>query len=554
MSIDTTPAPSERRSQSPRTEVPRLSSTRTRSALLLPSGRASDLGLAVTVGVIAALAGIAGIHTPSIWSDEAVTMRSAALPPSELFALLGRIDLVHGLYYALVHVWFSAVGDSLVGLRLLSCLAIGVTAGLVVALGRRMVDRTFGVVSGLVFAALPATTEMATDGRSRAIGVLVVVASSLALWCATERFRAPGRPRSWIGYAAIATAAVLVNVYSALVIAGHGISCLVGAPRRRRRRIVLAWFAAAGAVGLVLVPFVLIAAGQSGQIAWRLPVELRDAPRLFLVSQWFPRSLPAAAVGWTLAVVGVVTGLRAPRTRPVVALAVPWLMVLPSVILTAGLAGTSLYGPRYSSACTPALAMLIALGLLSLRHRRVLTTVAAIAVLTTSAFGWIGLHTRSDRVDWDAAADRIAAERAVSRGPGGIVYGTTQNHAEQLGIARPEAVLGLLDLTYVGPPPTTQFWDRRVGLEEAPERAVGLRDVWFVGERGRELDRLTSRLAGVGFVAIRTSGFGPSGVVVQFERVGYTHQRDTVGPAGRIHHPDERATGAEPEASPDRSS
>src|SRR5690349_12244541 len=62
---------------------------------------------ATIVGVVAAALGYVGAGIPSYWGDEAASVMSAQRSWSSLALELGRIDAVHGLYYALLHAWIG---------------------------------------------------------------------------------------------------------------------------------------------------------------------------------------------------------------------------------------------------------------------------------------------------------------------------------------------------------------------------------------------------------------------------------------------------------------
>ncbi|WP_148286307.1 hypothetical protein [Curtobacterium sp. B8] len=160
---------------SPRTDTimvqPGLSPVTVRERLrAVPSGvrvavvRTPEL----TVGAIGTLVAAAFAWVPSLWYDEAATVTSAQRSWPQLWAELHNVDAVHGLYYALVHAWFWLVGYTPFTLRFPSALAVGIAAGLVVALGRRLGGRRFGIAAGLVFLALPGVQWAGSEGRSYA--------------------------------------------------------------------------------------------------------------------------------------------------------------------------------------------------------------------------------------------------------------------------------------------------------------------------------------------------------------------------------------------------
>jgi mannosyltransferase len=87
----------------------------------------------LAIAVLAAVVGGAAASRPSLWYDEGATISASAsrsLP--ELWRMLGHIDAVHGLYYLLMHGWFTLVPPTEFWSRVPSCLAVGVAAAGVV--------------------------------------------------------------------------------------------------------------------------------------------------------------------------------------------------------------------------------------------------------------------------------------------------------------------------------------------------------------------------------------------------------------------------------------
>src|SRR5258708_2285647 len=94
--------------------------------------------LVVAVPAVTAFAvGGYEIGSPSLWRDEAYTKDAIGRPVSQIFALLGHQDAVHGAYYVLMHVIAAAVGTSATALRLPSLCAMVIAAAFTAAIGRR---------------------------------------------------------------------------------------------------------------------------------------------------------------------------------------------------------------------------------------------------------------------------------------------------------------------------------------------------------------------------------------------------------------------------------
>ncbi|HEX3193798.1 MAG TPA: hypothetical protein VHS30_28860, partial [Streptosporangiaceae bacterium] len=78
-----------------------------------------------------------GIGGPSLWRDEAYTKDAIARPFTQIFALLGHQDAVHGAYYLFMHVVAAVLGTSATVLRFPSLCAMVIATGFVAATGRR---------------------------------------------------------------------------------------------------------------------------------------------------------------------------------------------------------------------------------------------------------------------------------------------------------------------------------------------------------------------------------------------------------------------------------
>src|ERR1700739_529634 len=72
----------------------------------------------LAVALLAAVIGSIAASGPSLWVEEGATISASAsrsLP--ELWHLLGHIDAVHGLFYLLMHGWFSVFPPTAVSAR-----------------------------------------------------------------------------------------------------------------------------------------------------------------------------------------------------------------------------------------------------------------------------------------------------------------------------------------------------------------------------------------------------------------------------------------------------
>lgn len=470
----------------------------------------------LTVGALGVVSGALFAWVPSVWYDEAATVTSAQRSWPQLWAELQNVDAVHGLYYALVHVWFWLVGYTPFTLRFPSALAIGVAAGLVVALGRRLGGRRLGVTAGLVFLALPRVQWAGSEGRPYATITALAVALTLVGITAVRRTRSSSGRRWWIAYGALALVAVTFNVYLSLAVVAHAVTLawtLLAQRSARRaeqwserdvraplvtRGVLARWVVAAGAAALVASPLVLEVIAQSKQVAWISGIGPRTFSQVFATS-WFGGIDAYAAVAWVLLVVGVVGALVAVRRRSAsvrsvlraqaVRVGLPLAVLPTAVLLLATALGKHLYSPKYASLSLPFVALLIALAITMVRPRAVLAVVLAV-FLVISVPSAIDVKTPRSKQEstWADAASIISAERSGNPGANeGVVFGSVYGHpgatAEIIRVSYPWAFTGLTDLgVRKDGAETGVLWNQNGDLASTiPARLGSIDTVWFVG-------------------------------------------------------------------------
>ena len=409
----------------------------------------------VLVGIVAALLASAWSWHVSLWTDEAATISATTRPLPELWAMLGRVDAVHGLWYAAMHPWVAVAGTGPVALRLPSAVGAGVTAaGVAVLAGRLLVDRgrRAPLLAGLVAAGLPRLTWAGIEARPYVWTAAAAVWLTVLLHAAAHRSGRIRRRGSgwWAGYAVAVGFAVSLNVYLALVVVGHGVAVLLDRSVGARRR--LAWLAAAAVGALLSAPVVVVAAGQTGQLG-RTEPGAAALVRQVLVNQyllgetpsgsatgtptltdlapadaWAPASVALALVAWLLVALGVAARVRAGAPAPL-AWTVPWIVVPTLVLALPALAGSPVYSPRYLTCTAPAFALLAADGLtrLAAGRRTIRAGAAAVALLVLLAAPvYVSQRylTAKSGNDWSEVAAVLTRHR-----PGDAVYFTPRRPA-----------------------------------------------------------------------------------------------------------------------------
>ena len=131
------------------------------------------------------------IQRPSFTRDESATLAAVHRSFPQLVRMLGTVDVVHGLYYALIWVVVRIGGSGEFAVRLPSAVALAVAAAVVTALGRRLVSLWAGLAAGLVFAVLPSVSWFAETARE---GALVAALGTVASYCLVRVAPGGGRP------------------------------------------------------------------------------------------------------------------------------------------------------------------------------------------------------------------------------------------------------------------------------------------------------------------------------------------------------------------------
>ncbi|WP_078894108.1 glycosyltransferase family 39 protein [Streptomyces sp. CT34] len=200
-----------------------------------------------------------------MWRDEAATWQAAHRPLAEIGHMVGQVDIVHGLYYAVMHGVFAVFGDSLVTLRLPSVLATAAACGLTALVGARLSSRRVGVGAGLALAVVPAVQEHAQEGRPYGLVLAFVV---LATWLLVGALERP-HSRQWAGYATAVLIAALLNWFSLLAVVSHGMTMVYVRPGRTR---LVRWVLAASGAVAVALPVILASRAQASQVSWIHPL------------------------------------------------------------------------------------------------------------------------------------------------------------------------------------------------------------------------------------------------------------------------------------------
>ncbi|MGW0763898.1 glycosyltransferase family 39 protein [Streptomyces sp. NPDC002676] len=454
-------------------------------------------GVAVGVpALVMSVLGLWGLDRGGMWRDEAVTFQVAGRTVPQIWLLLHGVDAVHGLYYLLMHA-VLAVHPCEVVLRLPSVCAAALTAGLVAALGARLLRPRAGLWAGLLYAGSPMAGHYAQEGRSYALVAAGATGATLLF------VRAVGRGgRSWWAYGALLGLTCWLHEFAVLLLLAHAVSLAlarVGVPVWR------GWGCAAGAAGCSLVPMVLVSRAQSAQVAWlRAPT---GETAQGLLRTFFG---PTNAVYWAclgLAVVGLVGVVGRRGEVSCAGVCLPLVVVPPGALMLVSQV-SPLYVDRYVLYALGGAPLLVAAGAERLagavgRHgtsrRRpllpspLLTLAGVLAVALSLLHQFPLLRTDRDpahRPDDIAAVSRVAARELGPGVPVLFLPACTRNVA----LAYPGSFRAAWDLALAeGAGPSGTLCGREVEASVLQRRLAAPDRVWVLADRGLLAGRWATR-------------------------------------------------------------
>ncbi|CCB72200.1 conserved membrane protein of unknown function (plasmid) [Streptantibioticus cattleyicolor NRRL 8057 = DSM 46488] len=213
--------------------------------------------------LVSGLWGIGRHH--SLWRDEAATWQVAHRTVAQIWYMSGQVDLVHTLYYVVMHQVFAVLGDSLLALRLPSVLGATVAAALTARIGARTGGPLTGVAAGLFFVLLPSAQHYAQEGRSYA---LVLAGAATATWLLVRALDRPRGRAHWVCYGVAVLVTALLNWFSLLLLLGHAPTVWRAAAGRGART---GWAVSSAAALAGALPLVLASRGQADQVSWIRP-------------------------------------------------------------------------------------------------------------------------------------------------------------------------------------------------------------------------------------------------------------------------------------------
>jgi len=330
--------------------------------------------------VVAGLGGLVfgwAVSLPSLWRDEAATLSVSRRSLTQIAAVLQQTDLVHGGYYLFAHLALS-LHDSVTSLRLVSVIAMALTAVLLVRIGRVLGSAGIGITAAALLVASPLATRYAQEARPFALVTLAATASTYALLRALGSTADPDQPVAvspapapapapaptpasrtrWTVYATSLVLLGLANVIALLVVVPHALivlrRCLTTADRSRLPQ----WAGRAGLAAVLVGPFLLAAWSQRGQVDWITRPHLYDLTGVFV--QAYQSRWPVLLAGLAAAAVLVRSrGIPAGPAGDALVTGAVW-ATLPPVALWTVSQVKPLFDLHYVVFCLPGTALFLA--------------------------------------------------------------------------------------------------------------------------------------------------------------------------------------------------
>lgn len=454
------------------------------------------------VGATATLVAAVGAGTPSYWGDEAASVLSAQRSIPSLLGLLAHVDAVHGVYYLFLHGWIALFGTGELATRIPSAVAVGLAAAGTVVLGTRLLGPRLGLTAGLLFTLLPVTTQYGIEARSYGMVMAAAVWLTVLLLALVRRRERGIWP--WAGFALAFAASIHLFVYLLLLAAVHATVVVFARPSRQ---MVVRWLAATTVAALVSLPFIALCVAQRQQIAFLARRHYATVESV-VTGQWFGGSVWVAAAAWSLLLIAVAAGVFLPSHRRIVVIAGVWAAAPTTALLLGNAWLTPMYNPRYTGFSAPAIALLMATGLLALARllqarglaRAVPASGVALLLLLTVP-GFAAQRTQYAKDDGSGLRQTAAEVQARAHPGDGIVFDSSTKPSQRPRLALdlyPARFSGLRDIALLEPySKRTMLWDRVATLPDIADIARRQHRIWAVELDGdiTEVDQLR----GLGF-------------------------------------------------------
>jgi mannosyltransferase len=338
-------------------------------------------------------AGLASVRLQyrAVHFDESISMDYARGSWASLWHTVTGDDPNMSLYYVLVKVWTTVFGDSVVAFRSLSVVAASVCVPVVYAIGVRLFSVSAGLLAGLLVATNVFFLRYAQEARGYALVMLLTALSTYFFLV----LLAAERPSRWVrvGYVASSVLAFYTHFFAALVVFVHVLTLVA---KRGRAAVGGSWLASYGAMAVLAAPMVYWALTLEGNpIGWLAKPDLGAVPAT--LAQLAGDGFLQLGVVIAVSIAASRAAMRSPRLAFGLAFTASWAAV-PVLVAFAVSQLKPIFLAKYLIVCLPAVALLAAAAVTSLRPAgAALTAACVLLVLAGSELrDWYGFRGQED--------------------------------------------------------------------------------------------------------------------------------------------------------------
>jgi mannosyltransferase len=351
----------------------------------------------------------------SLTFDEATSVNYTRMASASLADWVTNDEPNQSFYYAFLHGWLRAAGESEAAVRMPSAVAMALAASVVSMLGARLFGLTIGVWAGLLFATNAFIIRFAQTAR--AYGFLTVLTLVATLLLVDELARPS--PRRRLAYVVIAVLSIHAHYFAALTLAAHAVILwMARAPWRT-------WLPVAAAIAVLSAPIAWVTAAIPPDLimGWIPPLSPVQAWEVFTDFAAGSVQLLAALVALgclggayafgpgrrrSLATWRVAAGSR--QVSPhLLLLAV---LVVPIVLALAASSWQPMFVSHYLIACVPALFLLAASAWPALGRRAAPLVMGAVVALSLGRVPSYDAPARAE--NWRDASRHVLSARQAT--------------------------------------------------------------------------------------------------------------------------------------------
>jgi 4-amino-4-deoxy-L-arabinose transferase-like glycosyltransferase len=346
------------------------------------------------------------------WFDETFSVEVARLDWPNFLHLMWWREANMSLYYVLLKVWLR-FGQSPFFIRSLSAVIATATIPAIYWLGSTLYDRRVGLIAAALLAFNGYDIRYAQEARSYSLFVLLATLSSGFL---IAYLKEPTR-RNRVGYIVCSILAVYAHFYALLLIMIHWLALRwrskSGAPSTSdssyRPKLRRAWIA----IGIAVLPLLIfVAKTGAGPIRWIKRSGLGDLARF---SVYLTNGRPLLYFAACLLTLLPLAKQVFERSRDWEKWRVQFLFIwlLFPIVLTVLLSfARPVFLPRYMIFCLPALLLLAAAGLATIRPAWVSAVLTASVLLLSARFvPFVYAHDFDDERDGSVAAAKLILDQ-----------------------------------------------------------------------------------------------------------------------------------------------